>query len=197
MMMKRFFAAGVLMVMAMVLIYSCSIKGKVNTWQPPASEFAFVEFYETQEGRAIEGEAPPGMRIDGPTYSYRDDAQEINSFYNNEINKDSLVLLLGRGVILRGTRGGGMHSRLVPAYTIPFSMDALTVNKLNAEGVSLKWNDNDIKLAPGESWVDSKSKIDTLVNHEGNRAIIENTTTYTLRFHGFIKKEKLIVQQSN
>ncbi|MFO8022042.1 MAG: hypothetical protein R6U65_06225, partial [Perlabentimonas sp.] len=99
--------------------------------------------------------------------------------------------------ILRGTRGGGMHSRLVPAYKIPFSMDALTATKMNAEGVTFKWNDKEIKLAPGESWADSIIKMDTLINHEGNRAIIENTTTYTLRFHGFIKKEKLRVQQSN
>ena len=195
--MKRFFASIVFVLLALVLIYSCSTKGKVTTWLPPASEFAFVEFYETQEGRAIEGEAPPGMRIDGPTYSYRDDAKEINSFYNNEISKDSLILLLGRGLILRGTRGGGMHSRLVPAYSIPFSIDVLAATKINADGISFRWNDKEIKLAPGESWVDTKSKIDTLINHEGKRAIIENTTTYTLRYHGFIKKEKLIVEQNN
>ncbi|MFP4557506.1 MAG: hypothetical protein ACLFNU_11605 [Bacteroidales bacterium] len=191
--MKRYFVAGLFFVITIVLVFSCSTS-KVTGWLPPTDKFAFVEYYETQEGRAIEGTAPPGMRIDGPTYSFSEENQEINSFLNNEVSKDSLVLLVGRGVILRGTRGGGMHSRLVPAYNIPFIVEKLTVAKMTADGVSFKWNDKDILLAPGESWVNTEQKTDTLINHQGDSAIVENSITHTIKFHGFLKKESLNLQ---
>jgi hypothetical protein len=44
-------------------------------------------------------------------------------------------------------------------------------------------------MNPGDVWVHSVMNVDTIDSPNG-RAVVENTTTYSIKFFGFLKKEK-------
>jgi hypothetical protein len=183
---------SVLIAISVVLIFSCKSGKQATKWQIAPTEYAFVEYYQVNDGKVLEGEASPGRRIDGPTYSFNPETNEVMSFVNLKIEKDSLLLLIGRGLVLRGTQGGGMHSRLIEAKGLPIVDGKLIISKLTEKGLYITWNATNIILNPGDVWENTTSKIDTLDSFNG-RAVVENTTTYTIKFHGFFQKEKLSV----
>lgn len=168
----------------------CKTTKKVTTWQIPSDEYAFLEYYQTNEGRALEGNPPPGRRIDGPTYSFNPEAGELQSYLFNSFDKDSLKVIIGRGLVLRGTEGGGLHSRLIPSSKVPFTEEKLTVNSLTSEAISLSWGEKTLQMGAGDVWVEKSSTIDTLYLPEG-RVVVENTTTYSIKYFGLLKKENL------
>lgn len=171
----------------------CKTTKKVATWQLPDDEYAFVEYYQTNEGVALEGNPPPGRRIDGPTYSFNPETGELHSYLLNNFDKDSIKVILGRGLVLRGTEGGGLHSRLIPSSKLPFSEDKLMVNSLSSEAISLSWGEKTIPMGAGDVWIEKTSTIDTLYLPEG-RVIVENTITYSIKYFGLLKKENLHLQ---
>lgn len=172
------------------LVNACKVSSKVTAWQIPADEYVFIEYYQTNDGRALEGKPFPGRRIDGPTYAFNPETGELNSYAGVEYNTDSLRVMLGRGLVLRGTQGGGLHSRLIPHSTLSFEEGKLRVEGISPEGVNVVWDNQPILLKVGEPWENRTVEVDTLSSPDG-RVIVENTTTYTMVFHGFLKKEKL------
>lgn len=183
----------VLLVLAGLTLTSlmcCKTAKKLTTWTPPTGEYAFVEYYQVKEGKVLEGEVSPGRRIDGPTYSFLPETGEVQSFLNNNFDKDSLKLLLGRGLVLRGTQGGGMHSRLISVNNLPIKEDKLTIHGFGKDGMlSITWDDKDLNMIPGDVWVHSIMNVDTIDSPNG-RAVVENTTTYSIKFFGYLKKDK-------
>ncbi len=164
-----------------------------KTGNPFSDSFAFIEYYQIRSGRAIEGNAPPGRRIDGPTYSYNPEGEELISFISYDFNKDSLIAVIGRGIVLQGTHGGGVHSRLIPVATLPFTEERLTVQIIDNDSVYLVLNDEIITLGKGEKWEQVDLKIDTLFLPD-SQVVIESTTTYSIKYHGLIRKEGLILR---
>lgn len=175
----------------LVLTNGCKTSSKIAAWQMPENEYAFIEYYQTNEGKVIEGDPFPGRRIDGPTYAYSSETGEITSFASTSFNMDSLSIMLGKGLVLRGTQGGGMHSRLIPHTSLPFTEGKLEVISIGHEGIRVQWDGQPILLKVGEPKFNSSSEIDTIPSPDG-MVIVENTTTYTIVFHGFLKKEKLL-----
>jgi hypothetical protein len=171
-------------------LFCCKSTKKITTWLPPANEFAFIEYYQTNEGKVLEGIAPSGRRIDGPTYTFNQETGEVHSYLNTGFNKDSIIVLLGRGLVLRGTRGGGMHSRLIASKSLPVSEDKITINGFLKGGLlSVTWEDKELEMNPGDVWLKTTTTIDTL-SFPDSEAIVENTTTYSIKFFGYLKKDK-------
>ncbi len=180
----------VLLGLMLATLYCCKTSKKITSWSPPADEYAFIEYYQVNEGKVLEGKVPQGRRIDGPTYAFTPESGEVQSYLNNDFEKDSLKVLIGRGLVLRGTQGGGMHSRLIAAKKLPFSEDKIRVNSFAKDGVlSITWDGKDLMMNPGDVWVNTTTTIDTLFMQEGV-AVVENSTTYTIKFFGYLKKDK-------
>lgn len=180
----------VLLGITLTTLFCCKTAKKISSWTPPSDEYAFVEYYQVNEGKVLEGEVSPGRRIDGPTYAFLPETGEVQSFMNSNFEKDSLSLLLGRGLVLRGTQGGGMHSRLIAAKRLPLSEDKLILHGFGKDGVlNVTWEDKELAMKPGDVWVHSIMKVDTIDSPRG-MAVVENTTTYSIKFFGFLKKDK-------
>ncbi|MDD2197366.1 MAG: hypothetical protein PHE03_09365 [Bacteroidales bacterium] len=189
--MKKISAVLLTLTMGLMLMNGCKTSSRIVAWQMPDDEYAFIEYYQTNEGKALQGEPFPGRRIDGPTYAFSPEMGEVSSFTGITPNMDSLRVLLGKGLILRGTEGGGMHSRLLPYNNLPFAEGMLEVRSICSDGVRVQWDGQPILLKVGEPWINTSSETDTIPSPNGV-VIIENTTTYTIVFHGFLKKEKLL-----
>ena len=190
--MKRFrFSLLVLSIFLMSQLLSCKTGRHAASWTPSTDEYAFVEYYVTMDGRALEGEPPPSMRIHGPTYSFNSEQGEVYSFRENMFNLDTLVLLVGRGMVRRGTQGGGMHSQLVATKSLPLELEQLEIFSLHKERIQFKWKDEEFSLAYGESWAKEFVSLDTFINHVGDTVIVENTTSHSVVFHGLLKKKDI------
>jgi hypothetical protein len=153
------------------------------------SEFAFVEYYQTQEGVAVQGDVPQGRRIDGPTYRY--DRQTRTLEVNREIGTplDSISVLVGIGKILKGAAGAGVSSFLRGTGHLPFTFDKLTIRGIDAKGLHVTHDGRDAVVAEGGEWKDIRVSTDTLP-HSDN-AIVRFTTTYSIRYHGLIGRQAL------
>jgi hypothetical protein len=173
-----------------IFMFSCKSSKKVAKWQMAPNEYAFVEYYQTNDGRVIDGEVDPGRRIDGPTYSFNPETKEVMSYLSQSFNKDSLFLLLGRGLVLRGTQGGGMHSRLIEVNSFPYVDGKLTIQSINESGVTIKWEEETFSINPGDMWERTITKTESIDSYNG-KAVVEVISTYTIKFHGFLQKEKL------
>jgi hypothetical protein len=173
-----------------IFAISCKSSKKVAKWQVAPNEYAFVEYFQVNDGKVLEGDVEPGRRIDGPTYSFNPESKEVMSYLSQSFNKDSLFLLLGRGLVLRGTQGGGMHSRLVEINSFPYVDGKLTIKSLNESGLTIKWDGETFSINPGDVWERTITKTDSVDSYNG-KAVVEIISTYTIKFHGFLQKEKL------
>jgi hypothetical protein len=173
------------------LIFGCRVKkNNASLWQPPVDEYAFVEYYQVNEGIALEGTPPPGRRIDGPTYSFSPELGELTSYISSPFSKDSLLLVLARGLVLRGTEGGGLHSRLIPVFSLPFTESSITIEAISSNEVHFLLDEQRVSIPIGQEWVRKTESIDTLSFPEGN-VIVQRSKSVRVIFHGFLKKEKL------
>jgi hypothetical protein len=179
------------LMLSLVMIGCRAKKNQSKNWQPPSDEYAFIEYYQINDGKEIEGIAPPGMRIDGPTYSYSSNDGEVSSYLTPSFNKDTIIAVLARGLVLRGTAGGGLHSRLIPINKLPFTEALITIASISSNDVQFELEGESVILPVGQEWEKITQSIDTLSLPDGN-VIIQKSTTQRVVFHGFLKKEKLI-----
>ncbi len=175
-----------------LILFGCSSKGKLSTTAIPTDQVAFVEFYQTSEGKALKGKAPGGRRIDSPTYSFDPQTQNFQIHRMSSVVVDSVQVLLGTGRILRGAAGSGVSSVLIGANKLPFSYADLEIIKVDPKSIHLKYKDEKITLAVGQDWKVVQSKIDTIQIQEV--AIVETVTTTRIQFYGFHPKSKLVKQ---
>jgi len=166
-------------------------KNQSQSWQPPSDEYAFIEYYQINDGKALEGVAPLGMRIDGPTYSYSSIDGEVSSYLTPSFSKDTLMAILARGLVLRGTAGGGLHSRLIPIAKFPFTEALITIEAISSNDILFELEGEKVTLPIGQEWEKITQTIDTLSLPDGN-VIIQKSITQRVVFHGYLKKEKLI-----
>ncbi len=179
------------LMLSLVIIGCKAKKNQSHAWHPPSDEYAFIEYYQINDGKEIEGIAPPGMRIDGPTYSYSSIDGEVSSYLTPSFSKDTLVAVLARGLVLRGTAGGGLHSRLIPISKFPFTEAIITIESISSNDIKFELEGERVILPVGQEWEKITQSIDTLSLPDGN-VIIQKSTTQRVVFHGFLKKENLI-----
>ena len=117
---KKLITGFIMVVVA--LTFSCkSSKNSKQTWNPQKDHFAFIEYYVTYDGKAIEGIPPQGMRIDGPTYTFEKEQGIVRSYMDTNFIPDTVSIIMGIGRIRRGTEGGGLSSRLAGSSKLPVS----------------------------------------------------------------------------
>lgn len=176
---------------AMLSLYACKGTQKAGKWKAPKDSFVFIEYYTTQEGKVMIGQVFPGRQIHGPTYTYSAESKEISSIGEYPFSIDTMQILVGKGLILRGSVGGGMHSELMPYASLPVVEDNFEVVGLTRKGMHIIWKGEPITLPIGERWTTTETALDTLVMPNG-KTISEITTTYSVVYHGVMPKEKLI-----
>lgn len=155
-----------------------------------AEQVAFVEFIQTQDGKVISGYAPKGRRIDGPTYRFDSEARKLEIIRKEDFLLDTVKIILGNGRILKGAAGSGLSMRISAIGKLPFSMYNLTIKEVNAEGLSINFDGKPVVIKEGEKWETSTSKIDTIKME--NPAVINYTTTYSIKYHGLINKKDIL-----
>lgn len=173
-----------------LLLISCKSGQKTSAWQPPADQFAFIEYYVTHDGKALEGTPPPGMRIDGPTYTFDREQGELTSYMDASFGKDTVSIVMGVGRIRRGTEGGGLSSRLVGVTKLPHSEWKFNLESLSSEKIIFQFEEEKIELLLGNEWNKVMESIDTIPSIDGN-AVVQRKITHQINFHGFYEKEKL------
>jgi len=154
-----------------------------------ANQVAFIEFIQTQEGKALKGKAPEGRRIDGPTYRFDSETKKLEIIRKENFLLDTVKVILGNGRILKGAAGTGLSMRINAIGKLPFSMYNLTIKEVNAEGLSITFDGKPVVIKEGEKWETSTSTVDTI--KMDIPAIIKFTTTYSIKYHGLIDKKSI------
>lgn len=177
--------------LVVLLSLSCSVnKQQVNKNYINAEQVAFVEFIQTQDGKVISGNAPKGRRIDGPTYRFDAEIKKLEIIRKENFLLDTVKVILGNGRILKGAAGNGLSMRINAIGKLPYSMYNLTIKDVNAEELSINFDDKPVVIKEGEKWETSTSTIDTI--KMDIPAIINYTTTYSIKYHGLIDKKNIL-----
>lgn len=172
-----------------ILLFGCKTSKKVAVLDIPNEQFAFIEFYQTVESEVLEGQTFPGPHIHGPTYTFSKELGTISAL-NSPINRDSLNILLGKGLVLRGAQGGGIKTELIPYESLPISDGLFTVQEISLEGLKVTWEDSPILLERDNPFVRTSTQVDTM-EINSDLLIVKTTTSYQIVYHGFLNKEDL------
>ncbi|MDY0253218.1 MAG: hypothetical protein RBR30_02285 [Tenuifilaceae bacterium] len=172
------------------LIFSCGSTKKIASWHPPADQYAFVEYYTIYQGQALEGDPPPGMRIDGPTYMFDKGSGVLTSYQKASFNIDTASFILGAGIIRRGTEGGGISSRIIGAGKLPLKQGQVNFESISQESITFSFDDEKVSLGLGEVWEHIFESVDTIPAMNGN-AVVLRRITHQVNFHGFYSKQRL------
>ncbi len=172
---------------SLLFLASCQTR---STSSLPESEVAFIEYYTTVDGLSLEGTPPPGMRIDGPTYTFNDQASGLHSFVNPGFDPLQPIAILGMGRILRGTEGGGLSSRLMAISQLPhkegeFSLKSIAKGRIKFELLGKSYTLEAGKEALALYWL-----VDT-IDYGTERAIIRKTISHQVLYHGSIKRSAI------
>lgn len=89
--------------------------------QGPASRVLFLEHYLLANGTVIEGKSPY-KSINFPTYWYNENTKQLNGQIDFPIN-NSLIMIFGDVLTLRGNFGGGTGNKLFGVYSLPVRAD--------------------------------------------------------------------------
>lgn len=158
----------------------------------PNDQVAFIEYQQLFEGKFIEGEIPPGPRIDMPTYSFSAENGTLEVYRNHgNIDTQNIKAILGTGKTLIGASGSGSSTIALGISQTPFNHGNITITEIFADRVDFTINGKSLSLKAGESWEDKHIKLDTI--YLDSRAIIETTNSQRVVFHGLINKSNLAI----
>lgn len=158
----------------------------------PVDKVIFVEYHSNTFGETITGTYPNFMYIDFPTYQVDEENQILQSVFSDplfDVN-DSLIAVIGSGISLSGTAGGGASTWLYPAYSLPAYVQEITLESVfENETVDVIYNNISIRLTQNESYSKSYTRVEEDVE---DGWMIERKTTDTIKNYGFIEKSNLI-----
>lgn len=148
----------------------------------PGSRALFLEHYLLANGTVIEGKSP-FKSVNFPTYWYNENTRQLNGRIDFPVN-DSLIMIFGDVLTLRGNFGGGTGNKLFGVYSLPVTADQAIIYSIDMSGnVVMNVNKKTFVLRPGESY--SYTENETL---RENNALIEVQYNHTYANHGFIDK---------
>jgi hypothetical protein len=151
----------------------------------------FIDHHLHTDGVLIQGKNR-GLMIDFPTYSFNKQDRILTGMINFEIN-GSLLAVLGDGRSLSGAMGGGAATMLYGVYGLPYQNWGLTIASIEKNGtVTIDHGNETIVLLPGTEWTKVTSEITTIDNYDGNKSIINVTTTDHFVNYGFINKKNIV-----
>ena len=151
-----------------------------------SSKVVFLEHYMSANGTVIQGEAP-FRSVNFPTYWYNENTKGINGKLDFPLN-NSLKLVFGDVLTLKGNFGEGTGNKLYGVYSFPVMADQAYIYGIDIEGnVVMRLNKRAILLKPGDSY--SYSENETLKDHG---ATIEVQYNHTYVNHGYIDKNNIL-----
>lgn len=164
---------------------------KAVPWSFDDNQYVFIEYRQEEDGRVIEGEPPPPMIIDFPTYMFDPNSGTLASKEFTFDVDDTLRIVLGKSTALRGAAGGGMASRLVGIYTLPYSGDDIVIRGVDRDvNAHIDYRNERLAVESGDEWQHVETRRDTLGTAR-DRAIIEYTTTVRIINYGVLDKSKI------
>ena len=186
----------ILLIMAIIIIAAfstgCTNDKDVTTSPIPADKIILIEYHSNTFGEIINGTYPYFMYIDFPTYFINEEDKTLQSVFAEpmfEVN-NSLIGVIGSGISLSGTAGGGASTWLYPAYSLPENAQEITLESVfeNAT-VDIIYNNMSIRLLPNESYNKSYTRVQ---EDETEGWKCEMVTTDTIKNYGLIEKSNII-----
>jgi hypothetical protein len=184
---SRFSAAFIILVFFASMISPVSAiraETAATAW-PSGDRVLFVEHYMLANGTVIEGKAP-FRSVNFPTYWYNENTKQLNGKIDFPIN-DSLSLIFGDVLTLKGNFGAGTGNKLFGVYSLPVHADQAYIYGMDVSGnIAMHVNQKTLILKPGESYTFSQNE-----TSKDNGAVIEIKYDHTYVNHGFINKRNI------
>jgi hypothetical protein len=151
----------------------------------------FIDHHVHVDGVLIQGKNR-GLMIDFPTYSFDKQDRVLSGMINFEIN-DSLLAVMGDGQSLGGAMGGGAGTMLYGVYALPYKGRGPELMSIAKNGTAaIQYRNDTIVLLPGAEWTKITSEIQTIDNFDGNKSIINVTTTDRIVNYGLIDRNNIL-----
>lgn len=175
----------VFLIIAGTGVYAQMPYGGIDTLSP--AKVLFLEHSMIANGTVISGEVP-FRSVDFPNYWFNENTRQLNGNIDFPLN-DSLLLIFGDALTLRGNFGAGTGNKLYGVYSIPIKANGATIFSIDPYGtIGLNVNNSQIFLRPGEEYrynqteKTSEGKGVVQVNYEHtytNRGIISKNAITT------------------
>jgi hypothetical protein len=145
----------------------------------------FLEHSLVANGTVINGSVPFRI-VDFPSYWFNDNTKQLNGDLDFPIN-DSLQLIFGDVLTLKGNFGEGTGNKLYGAYTLPARANKAIIYSVDMAGdIIMDPNDRMMVLKPGDTYAYSE-----------NETLLEGNGTVKVRYdhiytnHGLINKSEI------
>ncbi len=154
--------------------------------QASSPRAAFLEHYLLANGTVVQGKSP-FRSVNFPTYWYNENTKQLNGRVDFPVN-DSLIMVFGDVLTLRGKFGGGTGNKLYGVYSLPVTANEAVIYSIDLSGnIVMNVNGKMLALKPGETYTYTENE--TL--REQN-ALINIQYTHTYVNHGFIDKKSIM-----
>jgi|GEM_PF-1562364 len=148
----------------------------------------FIDQHEIRTGRIIAGDWTQ-MLLGSPTYSFDDDTRVLSGTMDFEL--DGILAIFGNGVTYGGNLGNRVATELAAVTSVPFTSDGYSITRILEDGtITMSYNNETIKLKPGETW----NKVVTTDEAKQNIGLIRITSNNTITNYGFLESGNVIKQ---
>ncbi len=154
--------------------------------QDTGSRVVFLEHYLLANGSVTEGTAR-FRSVNFPTYWFNENTRQLNGEVDFPVN-ESLVMVFGDILTLRGNFGAGTGNRLFGAYSLPVIASQAVIHSIDPTGsVIMSIGQKTLALGPGQSY--SYEEEETLKEQD---ALIRVRYNHTYVNHGLIDKKGIV-----
>jgi len=145
----------------------------------------FLEHNLVANGTVVKGEAP-FRSVNFPSYWYNENTRQIKGNIDFTVN-DSLIMVFGDALTLKGDFGAGTGNKLFGVYGLPYKADQDIIYSTDLSGnVVIKINGEKMVLKPGDTYM-----YNTTGQLRNDKALTNVTYTNTYINHGFIDKSNI------
>jgi hypothetical protein len=164
-----------------------------GVWSPQMAGLAhssspgviFLEHNLVANGTVVNGEAP-FRSVNFPSYWYNENTRQIKGNIDFAVN-DSLIMVFGDALTLKGDFGAGTGNKLFGVYGLPYKADQDIIYSTDLSGnVVIKINGNEMVLKPGDTYT-----YNTTGQLRNGKALTDVVYTHTYINHGFIDKNNI------
>lgn len=150
-----------------------------------ASSVVFLEHSLLANGTVVSGEVP-FRSVNFPNYWFNENTRQLNGNIDFALN-DSLIVIYGDALTLRGDFGAGTGNKLFGIYSLPVKADQATIVSIDRYGtVGLNVNNQFVYLRPGQEY--RFNETETLQEGKG-KVKVEYQHVYIN--HGIINKNAI------
>jgi len=136
---------------AIYIILVAPVASPQATPQEVGSRVLFLEHYLLANGSVTEGTAQ-FRSVNFPTYWFNENTRQLNGQVDFPVN-DSLAMVFGDILTLRGNFGAGTGNKLYGAYSLPVIASQAVIRSIDRSGnVLMSVGNRTLVLGPGEAY---------------------------------------------